>query len=203
MFPHALPDMARLNAKMKQGLTDENVQLDPLGPPLRTGEIIAGDYEGEYDGLHVKARWAGSLSPWGGGAFIISSARPQYFTPELAALADSMVRGIEYFKGDYEEMTRFFTGTWEASGDAPGIIELMPDGTCRGIESDAGSAGPGAAAARSSMKWTILGNRFEGALIITGEAGAPLYVEYRVRSEKGQIHWDEYRIGGKEYIKKK
>jgi len=192
VFPHALPDFARLATKMRQGLTDDNVQLNPLSPAEELpGEIVAGDYEGEYDGLHVKARWAGSMSPYGGGAYVIASARPEYYTPQLAGLADAMIRSVRFFEADVKELQRFFTGTWLGDGGQSRLV-LSADGSYEKCDEGA---------APSRGRWALRGTRFEGALLVTGPEGGRSVVEYRVRSEKGAVHWDQYRLGGKLYTK--
>lgn len=184
VLPHAMQSMEQLTAKMARGLTDDNADFKPVGPAKVTApNIIAGDYEGVYDTLHVKARWAASLAPHGGGVIVIVSSRPQYFTKELAALADETARQIQYFDVDYAELTKFFTDTW--TGPTP--IALGADGTAKGE----GYRG----------RWRVRGNRFEGGLIVTGDDGRQMFHEYRVRTDNGQIFWEEYWIDGKLYSK--
>lgn len=206
VIPHEKLLMEQVRAQMSDCISDDNGRVAPKGPHEMISEAIAaGDFEGEYDGLHVMARCAGTLSPHGGGVFVIASARPENFTPALSALADSVARKLRYFKVDYAPLARFFCGEWATgSGDAAGTLTLSPDGACSASGAaavatrSAGSAGGGTVA----RKWTARGNRFRGALLFTDDEGGQALVEYRVRTEKGMVYWNEYRIGGALFSRK-
>ncbi|MBM3464258.1 MAG: hypothetical protein FJX76_19355 [Armatimonadetes bacterium] len=186
LLPHAMQTLEQVTAKMVRGLSEENVCLNPTGTPRKvSATLVVGDYAGTYDTLTVNSHWATTLAPRGGGVMILASAAPEFYTPELAGMAEKVAAQLVYLDSDYAELTRFFTGNWQPVDDAgTAALVLGADGVLSG-----------------EGRWQVRGTQFEGAFIVKADDGQTRYREYRVRTDRGQIIWGDYYIDGKLYRK--
>jgi hypothetical protein len=215
VLSHRTRSLEQLEAQMQEGLEEEEAQLSLAGGLKTAGEnSLSGEYTGMYEGKEVKAHGIGTLSPYGGGAYIIALAAPGKFSSRLSAAADAVARSIRYKRAEASGLMRYFVGTWvNSTKNTQTRITFRPDGTFSefdeasysGSSSDQsgqedlnwGSAGNGQIAGH----WTVRGTREQGVLTITYESGKEREVQYRVHVENGETYWSEYYFAGDLYGK--
>jgi hypothetical protein len=113
VFPHLATGPQEVQQQMMEGLTDEQTQLFLAGKLERlTDNAIAGEYSGTYQGQQVKARGIGTFSPYGGGAYILAVTTPEMYGPQLSGAAESVARGMEFFRVEVSDLVRHFSGMW-------------------------------------------------------------------------------------------
>ncbi len=222
VFPHHAASLQDVARQMQEGLVEEGVQLTPAGAIQPRGErMLAGEYAGVVQGERAKGKGIGTLSPHGGGAYILAVSTPEKFSDGIARAAEAIARGIQYIKVDVSDLVRHFAGMWASySGGSGGgtlsNLTFYPDGsfsdtseTSYSIEySSDGWQTPdtslGATGVSSSRaRWTVRGTKQAGQIIITAPDGSESVIEYRVFVEKGETYWNEYLFDGRHYSKQK
>ena len=89
-------------AEMQKGLVDEGMcRLFPTGELHELGKnMVAGDFEGEFQGQQAKARVIGICSTiGGGGVYVIGVDAREQFSRELARGADAVARAMRFKSG--------------------------------------------------------------------------------------------------------
>ena len=213
VFPHMSTDFQTVQAQMQSGLNEEGVQLNLTGALQQLGaNAVAGDYAGIYNGQQAKARGIGTLSPHGGGAYILGITTPDKYTGEIARAADAIAAGMEYSKPQTSDLMQNFAGTWVTmTRNTETRVTLAPDGgyyenyeaSYSGSSSDGlgnqdmawGAAGNN----QSQGRWTAQGSREQGVITITYSNGNSTSIEYRVHVENGETYWNEYWFNGELY----
>jgi len=219
--PHEAADLEQATAQMQEGINEEGVALHPAGAVVRheSDNALVVEYSGIFEGQQAKARGIGTLSPHGGGAFILAISTPESFGPELTAAADEIVTAMRYFRVDVSDLVRHFAGRWASySGNSGGgtlsNLTFHPDGSFADASetsyninySSDGWGTPdtnvGATGVNSSRaRWTVRGTRESGLITIHLPDGGESTIEYRVFVEKGQTYWTEYLFNGRHYAK--
>jgi len=218
--PHEATDLEQAAAQMQEGITEEGVALHPTGAVSRHGDnALVAVYSGLFQGQQAKARGIGTLSPHGGGAFILAVTTPESFGPELVAAMDQIASAVRYFKVDVSDLVRHFVGRWASySGNSAGgtlsNLTFHPDGTFADDsetsynmnysgdgwgtpDTNVGAVGVSGSRAR----WTVRGTREAGVITIHLPDGTKSTIEYRVFVERGQTYWTEYLFNGRHYAK--
>lgn len=215
--PHLFSSLQQLKEDMQQGVKDEGTLLMPSGGIQAAGQNgFSAEYSGTLDGTEVKGKGYGTLSPFGGGAYIIALSVPDKFSRDLSAAADAVAASLVYFQVDVSELARHFTGMWARASTSTLVnVELYPNGNFEYI-SEGGYSGSfsdqygnqtgnwGVASSdKTKGKWTVRGTKEEGAIIITFDDGTETWVQYRVHRERGQTYWTEYYFDGRLYSKRR
>lgn len=99
VFSHTYTSFDIVKKELKQGIDEEGVELTLVSQLYDIGNnAVGGIYSGTMNGQKVKARVIGTVSPFGGGAYIIAVDVPERFSPQLTDTADGIARDIQYFQ---------------------------------------------------------------------------------------------------------
>ena len=210
LLPHSLRNLDEVRAQMEEGLQDEEGQLVPAGAIRSTGEnLLTGEYTGVYQGAQVKSTGFGTLSPHGGGAYLIAVATPERFSSRLSSAAKTIAQSMRYNKAAAGATPSYFVGTWvNMTKNTETRMTFRADGTFSEYGEASYSNGAGsdeawgaAGSSSSSGRWTARGTREQGVLTITYQNGESRDVQYRVHVEGGETYWNEYYFAGDLYGK--
>jgi hypothetical protein len=218
VMPHMQASLQAVTSEMQAGIMEEGIQLFPAGG-LEGGKnnVIAGNYQGAFNGQSVRARVIGTFSPYGGGAYIFALALPNEFGSPLTGAADTIARGMQYIKIDLPSLMAHFAGAWVSfTSNTESYMTLMGNGeytdsyvsSYSGDFSDSfsgeqtGSWGV-AGEDQDRGRWTVRGNKNKGTIFLTAAEGNKYEMYYEVHVEKGQVYWNEYYFNGKLYIKQR
>jgi hypothetical protein len=217
VMPHMASSFQEVTTQMQAGIMEEGVQLHPDGKLQTIGSsIVAGNYQGMFNGQRVKAKVLGTFSPQGGGAYIFALALPNEFSGKLAGAADAIAQGMQYAKVDTSGLMAHLSGTWVSyTSNTESYMTLMPNGeysdnsvsSYSGEFSDAlsgeqtGSWGL-AGQDEDRGRWTVRGNKRKGVIYMNAADGSEYEMSYQVHVENGQTYWNEYLFNGTHYMKK-
>lgn len=215
VFPHMASNFQEMLRQMQEGLQEDGTRLSPAGQLVRISDTaVAGEYMGIQQGQQVKARGIGTLSPHGGGAYILALTTPQQFSPQLANAADLIARSMQYSTAQVSHLVPNFAGTWVTmTRSTQTSVVLAPDGTYAmryessysgQFHSSAGVQTGAWGTARDDVergRWTVRGTREQGVIVLTSQEGKTTTLEYRVHVERGQVFWREYFFNGELYQK--
>jgi hypothetical protein len=220
VFPHDQADLQAVARQMQEGLSEEGVLLSLAGPVEPQGNsALVGEYTGMVQGEQARGRGIGTLSPYGGGAYILAVTTPDKFGRPLMEAADAIARAMRYLKVDVSDLVRHFAGRWASySGGAGGgtlvNYTLFPDGSFSdqsetsysGEYSSDGWSSPdtswGATGVSSARgRWKVRGNKRQGQLILSWQDGSQQVINYQVFVEKGNVYWREYLFDGRHFAK--
>ena len=213
IFPHQMTDFQTVQAQMQSGINEAGTQLSLTGGLQQIGNnAVAGDYAGIFNGQQVKARGIGTISPHGGGAYILAVTTPDKYTGEIARAADAVASGMEYSPPQTSDLMQAFAGTWVTmTKNTQTKVTLAPDGgyyenyeaSYSGSSSDQMGnqdlAWGQANQSQSQGRWAARGSREQGVITITYNNGSTTTVEYRVHVENGETYWNEYWFNGDLY----
>jgi len=210
VFPHMLKNMQEVQQELHKGIQEEGSYLSINGNPSTVKDnILAGDYTGIMDGEQVKAKGFGTLSPYGGGAFIIAVSTPDKLGNEIINDAKKIASSLIYTKIDVSDLTRHFAGKWtNFTTNTSTWLQLYPDGTYdeqyeSSYSGDLSGGGNWGTAGNNNAKgcWAVEGNRDNGRIIVRLSNGNEIVYEYRVHEERGEKYYAEYWFNGKLYSK--
>lgn len=219
VMPHMQASLQDVMSEMKAGLMEEGIQLFPAGS-LEGGKnnVIAGNYQGAFNGQSVRARVTGTFSPYGGGgAYIFALALPNEFSSPLTGAADTIAKGMQYIKIDLPSLMAHFTGAWVSfTSNTESYMTLMGNGeysdsyvsSYSGDFSDSSSGeqtGSWGIAGEDQKRghWTVRGNKNKGTIYLTTADESKHEMYYEVHVENGQVYWNEYYFNGKLYSKQR
>jgi len=208
VMPHTAANIQQVQTQMREGLHEEGVDLSPAGELRASGKsALAGEYAGVFQGVQAKALGLGTLSPFGGGAFIIALTTPEKFSRDLPAAAETIARNMQYFGIETSGLTAHFAGTWvtmtkstetravlNANGEFYSNYEASYSGQLSG-----GGAWGHASTNNERGRWTVRGDKRQGIIIITYPNGNQVQVPYKVHVENGETYWNEYWFNGELY----
>jgi hypothetical protein len=152
VFPHQAKNVQEMSQQMQKGLVEEGISLMLAGKLHQKGNnVLWGDCTGSVQGEQAKGQAIGTLSPHGGGAFILAVSSPDKFGKEIANAANAIVGRMSYFKLDVsgwpppyqrppgritwedsspEKLLYKFAGRWDsATSNTLHNIYLKPDGS--------------------------------------------------------------------------
>jgi hypothetical protein len=215
LLPHSLRSLDQVRAQMEEGLQDDEGQLALASAVKSAGEnLLTGEYTGVYQGAEVKATGYGTLSPYGGGAYLIAVATPDKFTTRLSSAAKTVAQSMRYKKAAAGSAPSYFFGTWvNSTKNTETRMTFHSDGTFTeygeasysGSSSDQyGNEGLNWGTANNnahSGRWSARGTRERGVLTITYQSGTTRDVPYQVHVENGETYWSEYYFAGDLYGK--
>ena len=173
-----------------------DIHLETAGASEAIAEnAIAINLNGTRAGQPMWARLIATLSPFGGGSFILAITESMDDFDEVAKAADSVTKGMTYRKGDVSELAEYLSDMYE---DRQGIqVLLLRNGVfARRSQGDyiASAETPyeevipawGIAASRNPFgTWIAIGNRKEGTIIATCEDASRESISYWVIEESG------------------
>lgn len=113
ILPHLAPNTQDVRQQMAAGMAEEGMSLS-LVETLQsfTNNGVDGNYEGLYDGQQIKARCIGTVSPYGGGAYILALSTPERFSSDLSSAAETIAQRMHYVKTEVSDLLQHFAGTW-------------------------------------------------------------------------------------------
>jgi hypothetical protein len=152
VFPHQARNMQTMTQQMQEGLVEEGVSLMLSSElHLKGNNVLWGECTGTVQGQHAKGQAIGTLSPHGGGAYILAVSTPDKFGKQITDAANAIVGRMSYFKLDVsgwpppyqrptgkitnedsspEKLLYKFAGRWDsASSNTLHNIYLKPDGS--------------------------------------------------------------------------
>mgnify|MGYP001827397471 FL=1 len=199
-----------LGQEMHKGIEEGTNYLMLQGEVAAKGErILAGDYMGIMDGQQAKARGFGTLSPHGGGAFILAISTPEMLGDELVSEAEKISNSLIYKKMETSGLAMHFSGRWASfTTNTSTWMQFYPDGTYdeqyessySGELSEGGNWGA-YGGEKAKGRWTVQGNRDQGRITVRLANGNEVYYDYRVHEERGEKYYSEYWFNGKLYSK--
>jgi hypothetical protein len=211
VFPHYQTSLQAVAQEMQEGLVEEEIYLMPSAQLQQKGNnMLWGDCSGTWQGQQARGRGFGTLSPYGGGAYVLAITTPEKFGAEIAAAAEAIAGGMQYFKVDVSHLTRIFVGRWASYSGSSGGGTLRnwtfhPDGTFEdasetSYSTNYSSDGMGMpdtnlgalGTSTNRARWTVRGGEREGQIIITYPNGNERFIDYAVHVERGQTYWREY-----------
>ena len=205
--PHMLSNINKVRDNLLQGISDNTTKLSISGNLSNlSSNILAGDYNGVMNGNRVKAKGLGTLSPYGGGVFIIALTTPENFSNELVSSAYTLAKGIKYKKTNNSNLIQHFAGRWKTNTrNTETSAVLYADGrfVMQYESSYSGNQGSWGVANNDNNrgKWTVRGNKRQGVLILTYANGNQESINYQVHVERGKTYWTEYYFDGTLYWK--
>lgn len=210
VLPHMSANMQEMQQEMIKGISEEGNYLSLSGNLTSPGDgMLEGEYSGVMDGAQVKARGIGTLSPYGGGAFIIAVTTPDKYGNEIQNTAGAIAQSLTYFKPVGGELMPHFAGKWtNYTKNTSTWITLFPDGrygeqyesSYSGNLSGGGNWGTAGQNDRGG-RWTVKGSKEQGQIIVRLNNGNELIYNYRVHSKNGQTYYTEYFFNGDLYGK--
>ncbi len=210
ILPHMVNTIQELEKELYSGLQESEISLNLSGNLQSISQnISAGDYTGTLEGQQVKARGIGTVSPFGGGAYIIAITTPDQYGTEIRNSAESISRSMQYFKPDNDDLFKHFVGKWRHfTTNTATWIYLYPNGIYSSqYESsyygDLSGGGNWSAMGQdqSAGRWTVKGNKEQGQIIIKLNNGNEIIYNYRVHEENGEKYYWEYWFNGQHYRK--
>ncbi len=207
-------DINEVSTQMQQGLHDAEIQLSLTGALKQVSQnAITGEYGGFSSGQQVKARSTGTLSPYGGVAYVIPIATPEKYGKPILSAADVIVKNLQFTKMDVSSLMHHFSGTWTyVSTNRTEWMTFKPNGfystqqetQFSGQEGDNwgntdnwGAYGN----SRSTARWMVRGNKRNGVITISHPDGTQEQLEYKVHAKDGHTYWREYFFNGYFYAK--
>jgi len=211
IFPHTLQNMQEVKQEMHNGIQEEGNYLTLNSDVSNEGDnLLAGDYQGMMDGYQAKARGYGTLSPYGGGAFILAISTPEMLGTEIIRDAKMIAANLLYTKIEVTELMRHFAGKWaNFTTNTSTWIQFNPDGTygeqyessySGDFDNDGGNWGA-TGGENAQGRWTVQGNHDNGRIVVKLANGNEMHYDYRVHEENGQKYYAEYWFNGKLYSK--
>jgi len=192
IYPHAYPALTSLpRAMMRSGSRDLNISLTPRGVPKPISQdSVAVNLEG-IDG--ETARFVGTLSPYGGGAFVFAVSPSGEPWKELSKKTDAIALGMKYFRIDESELAEFVSGTYEDNQGnqflllGGGVFAKRIKGHHLTYDSNAyqESVEPTGMAAESEPfgTWTVTGDRKQGTITVAYDDGSREFIDYLVTKQ--------------------
>jgi len=217
VMPHIASNVQEIIGEMQQGLVEEGVQLFPAGDLQKIEDgIIAGDFQGIFNGQQVKATVIGTVSPDGGGAYIFALSLPHEYSSQLGSAATSIAKNMQYMKSDTSSLMAHFAGSWASfSSNTEDYITFFANGeytnsyvaSYSGDFTDAFSGEQtgswGVAGEDQELgQWNVRGNKKSGTIFLQSADGSEYEISYEVHVENGVTYWSEYYFNGSFYMKK-
>ena len=200
IFAHKLTTMKELKTQMRQGLNEDEGYLQLHGKLHTMGKnILVGEYTGIYQMQPVKAKGYGTLSPYGGGAFIITMSTPETYSSQLLAAGKAIVKSMRYKKTDNSkktdntQMSKYFVGKWSTyTKYSETHIYFYPDGTYVSTysssygNSDASRGATWGMAGDDNNRghWQVQGNMKNGRITLKAQNGERKYIDYQIQGPK-------------------
>jgi len=132
----------------------------------------------------------------------------------LLDVADQIARSMQYRKIEVSDLMQHFAGTWvNYTTNTETKVALAADGRfwsnyeasysgqfSNGLGDTTGAWGT-ANQDQGEGRWTVRGDRSQGAITLSYANGNQETVQYQVHDENGETYWAEYYFNGKLYGK--
>jgi len=215
VVPHKSENLQQMQQELAQGLQEEGSYLMLNGTLIHEGpNTFSGDYSGTMNGIPVKAKGIGVLSPYGGGVYFIAVSSPDKLNAELLNSLGSIAKNVEFHKTATSDLMQHFAGNWStftantttwicfcANGQYSEQYEAVYSGnTTDGYGTVTGNWGT-TGQNNSQGKWGVQGNRDSGQIIVSLNNGNRIVYNYKVHQENGKKYYKEYWINGSLYSK--
>jgi hypothetical protein len=213
VFPHHLTSVAAVKAQMRKGLHEKGTSIRPTGAITSRGKrMLAVECGGTTGGHPARGHAIGTLSPHGGGAFIIALTTPAKYGAPLRKAARAVARNMRYIKTGGAKIARIFVGRWAnySGGSGGGTLRnytFRADGTFSDSretsynintpDSNIGAHGKGGKRAR----WKVRGGERQGRILLFFPNGNHGHIDYRVHVRRGKTYWREYFFNGRLFRK--
>ena len=213
VIPHYLTCLRAVRTQMKQGLHEQGTSIRPTGAITARGKnMLAVECGGVTQGQTAKGRAIGTLSPYGGGAFIIAVTTPAKYGAPIRNAATAIARRMRYFKTGSAKLARIFVGRWAnySGGSGGGTLRnytFRANGTfsddretsynINTPDSNIGAFGKGGNRAR----WKVHGGERRGRILLFFPNGNRGHIDYKVHVRRGQTYWREYFFNGRLFRK--
>jgi len=192
--PHPFSELGELDLEMHRLPDLWDFRLETAGDLETISEnAIAINLNGTRAEQPTWVRLIATLSPFGGGAFILATTGSIDDFGEVAKAADIVATGMTYRKGDVSQLMDYLSDMYE---DHQGTQMLLlrngvfarksQGGYIASAETPYDEVIPawGIAAGRNPFgTWTAIGNRKEGTIIATCEDASRESISYRVVEE--------------------
>jgi|GEM_PF-2135454 len=215
VIPHMVESGTQLQSEMQKGIQEEGVNLVLSGMlGQQSSNSLVGDYSGIWENTQVKAKCIGTLSPYGGGAYILAVTTPDKFGQDIISAAHTVEQNLNYVKVNMSELMQHFAGQWTSfTSNTTTWLYLYPNGIysedyeasyAGDFTNDVGDiTGNWGATGQSSDrgKWIVRGNKESGKIIVKLANGNELVFNYKVHVERGETYYSEYWFNGRLYNK--
>jgi len=206
VIPHTAASAEELQLAMREGLEEDEMTLYPSGEIKKgKGSTFSAPYTGVVQGQEVRAKGYGTLSPDGGGAYVIALSTPDGFGNELASAADALVRSMKFVKQEAGGAPSSLVGTWVTmTKSTETALTLAANGefSTGYVAGYSGTESGQWGLARedhSSGQWTASGSREQGTISLIYGNGKRERIQYKVHVENGEVFWNEYWFNGDLY----
>lgn len=210
VIAHQASSLQEVAAEMQRGMAEEGIYLTPAGQVSQRGNnVLAGEYTGNVQGEQARARGFGTLSPYGGGAYVIAVTTPEKYGADLQGAAEALVASLRYVAVDVAALGQNFIGTWvyiSSGGSTLKNLIFSPDGSFEWIGETSFvyqtptdvTEGYGKHP-ESRGRWTVRGSKDAGVITLTLPNGEERYLEYRAESPGRH---NRYYFGDTVYFRK-
>jgi hypothetical protein len=213
VFPHYLNNMAAVKAQMRKGLHEQGTSIRPTGPITARGKrMLEVEGGGVTGGQKARCHAIGTLSPHGGGAFIIALTTPAKYGAPLRKAARAVARNMRYVKTGGAKIARIFVGRWAnySGGSGGGTLRnytFFADGTfsdnretSHNINTPGGNIGA-LGKGGNRARWKARGGERQGRILLFFPNGNQGHIDYRVHVSRGRTYWREYYFNGRLFRK--
>ncbi len=210
VIAHQASSLQEVAGEMQKGMSEEGIQLSPAGQVSQRGNnVLTGEYSGNVQGEQARARGFGTLSPYGGGAYVIAVSTPEKYGSDLQSAAEALVSSLRYVPVDVTALAQNFVGTWvyiSSSGSTLKNLIFSPDNSFEWIgetsfvyQTPADVTEGYGKHPESRGRWTVRGSKDEGVITLTLPNGEERYLEYRAESPGRH---NRYYFDGTVYFRK-
>ena len=219
VFPHQARNMQTMTQQMQEGLVEEGVSLVLSSKLHRKGNnVLWGECTGMVQGQQAKGQAIGTLSPHGGGAYILAVSTPDKFGKDIANAANTIAGRMKYFKLDVSDLMQHFSSTWvhiSKSGSTlinlilnnDGSFERVGETSYSGNYSSSGWTTPdtnwgATGASQNQGRWTVRGDKNQGQLVLNYFDGRQEIFDYKIHYARGRTWNSQYYFNGVYYFRK-
>lgn len=98
VFSHTMSSLDQVRADMQKGISSGGIILSPSVPVRTVGtSVVIAELQGSHNGQPARAHAMGTLTPNGGGAYIMCISPAEQFTPQLSNATDAIGAELQYF----------------------------------------------------------------------------------------------------------
>ncbi|GEM_PF-5228998 len=216
IFPHEHASIGELDKYIQPEASNGDMQLKRQGHiELINDTTIAVNLNGAIAGIPVRARLIGTLSPYGGGAYILTITKFDLFNideflQQVTATADIIAGQMEYLPIDFPELKRHLSGLY--ANQKGNRFILLNDGTFgrrfKGKYTGFTDTPYGERVKAWGMaswsaiwgKWTVRGNDLNGTITAKYPDGSRETLAYHILN-KSDGQPDTIKLNGKIYNK--
>ncbi len=218
IFPHTHDSIDEVDRYIQKESTDSYMQLKQQGDvQLLDATTIEVKFVGAIAGMPVRVNILGTLSPYGGGSYILAIIKFDLynldeFLDEVTDITNTIIKQMEYLKPDDRNLKIYLSGLYEnQKGNriillSEGVFGRRCSSTYEGFtETIFGERVKAWGMASWSAvwgDWVIKGNTKNGAITAKYDDGSKEILAYQIVNEDKGRPW-KIKFNGKTYIKQK